>query len=115
MRVAGGGDGPAEPAGAEPFDQEKRASEKRYDRHDPWQLAGSFAPAKTRNVRWLRTLKPSDLKRQGSHEKVGRITAGEMIHEWAFHDLGHLKQILEIKRYALCPDMGNMRKFYHLR
>ena len=37
-----------------------------------------------------------------------------MITEWAFHDLGHLKQILEIKRYALYPRMGNMRAFYKL-
>jgi len=35
-----------------------------------------------------------------------------MIHEWAFQDLGHLKQILEVKRYALWPKMANMRQFY---
>jgi hypothetical protein len=37
-----------------------------------------------------------------------------MIHEWAFHDLGHLKQIMEVKRYALWPHMGNMQRFYKL-
>ena len=98
----------------EPFDQEKRVIEMRYDRRDPWQALESFARQRRRNVRWLRTLKPSDLKRPGRHKKVGKITAAEMIHEWAFHDLGHLKQIMEVKRYALWPDMGNMRKFYHL-
>jgi len=45
----------------------------------------------------------SQLRRKGHHEVVGEITAEEMIHEWAFHDLGHLKQILEVKRYALWP------------
>ena len=38
----------------------------------------------------------------------------ELVTEWAFHDLGHLKQILEIKRYALYPRMGNMQAFYQL-
>jgi hypothetical protein len=45
---------------------------------------------------------------------VGEITVGEMIHEWAFHDLGHLKQILEVKRYALWPRIGNLRAFYRM-
>ena len=39
---------------------------------------------------------------------------GEVIHEWAFHDLGHLEQILEVKRYALWPRIGNMQAFYRL-
>jgi len=55
------------------------------------------------------------LKRQGVHQSVGTVSAEEMITEWAFHDLGHLKQILEIKRYALYPRMGNMRAFYDLK
>jgi hypothetical protein len=96
------------------FDQEKRAVELRYDRKDPLRSLGSFTRRRRANVRWLRTLKPTQLKRVGHHQTVGEITAGEMINEWAFHDLGHLKQILEVKRYALWPRMGNMQKFYHL-
>jgi hypothetical protein len=98
----------------EPFDQEKRAVELRYDRKDPLRSLKHFTRQRRANVRWLRTLKPTQLRRAGHHQTVGEITAGEMICEWAFHDLGHLKQILEIKRYALWPRMGNMQKFYHL-
>ena len=54
------------------------------------------------------------MKRKGRHDVVGVITAGEMIYEWAFHDLGHIKQILEVKRYGLWPDMGRMQDFYKL-
>lgn len=96
------------------FDQEKRARDLRYDRKDPLRSLRHFTRQRGRNVRWLRKLKPAQLKRPGHHEVVGKITAGEMIYEWAFHDLGHLKQIMEAKRYALWPHMGNMRKFYHL-
>jgi hypothetical protein len=96
------------------FDQEKRAVELRYDRKNPLRSLADFTRRRRANVRWLRTLKPAQLKRVGHHQTVGEITAGEMIYEWAFHDLGHLKQILEVKRYALWPRMGNMQKFYHL-
>ncbi|HEV2178590.1 MAG TPA: DinB family protein [Terriglobia bacterium] len=96
------------------FDQEQRAVELHYNRKDPRRSLERFARRRRANVKWLRTLRPAQLKRKGHHETVGEITAGEMIHEWAFHDLGHLKQILEMKRYALWPEMGNMRAFYKL-
>ena len=104
------GNEPALPA----CDQAKRALERRYDRKDPRASLASFIRQRRANLKWLRTLKPAELRRKGLHQTVGEVTAGEMIHEWAFHDLGHLKQIMEVKRCALCPHMGNMRKFYKL-
>lgn len=96
------------------FDQEKRAVDFHYARQDYRKSLASFIRQRRSNVKWLRTLKPAQLKRKGRHEVVGTITAGEMIYEWAFHDLGHIKQILEVKRYALWPHMGNMQAFYKL-
>lgn len=96
------------------FDQEMRAIELQYGRQDYRKSLRSFVNQRRANVKWLRTLKPRQLKRQGRHEVVGVITAGEMIYEWAFHDLGHIKQILEVKRYALWPRMGRMQEFYKL-
>ena len=103
-------DRPALPA----IDQEGRARALRYDRKDPKRLLDSWARQRRANLQWLRTLRPAQLKRQGVHEKVGEISAEEFIYEWAFHDLGHLKQILEVKRYALFQRIGNMREFYKL-
>ena len=96
------------------FDQEARAIEKRYDRTDPRRSLESWARQRRANLKWLKTLKPAQLRRRGVHEKMGEMTAGEFVYEWAFHDLGHLKQILEVKRYALYPRIGNMRKYYKL-
>jgi hypothetical protein len=42
------------------------------------------------------------------------MSAEEFVHEWAFYDLGHLKQILGVKRYALYLRIGNMRNYYKL-
>jgi hypothetical protein len=96
------------------FDQGARVRELHYERKDPRRTLASFARLRHANLKWLRKLKPADLKRRGNHEVVGQITVGELLNEWAFHDLGHLKQILEIKRYFLYPRMGNMKKFYQL-
>jgi hypothetical protein len=96
------------------FDQEARAAEMEYNRLDPRRSLASLTRQRRANVKWLRKLRPAQLKRKGVHQTVGEISAEELITEWAFHDLGHLKQILEIKRYALYPQMGNMRGFYRL-
>lgn len=96
------------------IDQEGRAQALRYDRKDPKRLLDSWARQRRANLRYLRKLRPAQLKRQGVHEKVGELSAEEFVYEWAFHDLGHLKQILEVKRYALFPRIGNMREFYKL-
>jgi len=96
----------------ESFDQEKRVVELKYDRIDPRDSLTSLTRQRRANLKWLRKLRPAQLRRVGVHKTVGEVSALEFLYEWAFHDLGHLKQILEIKRYALYPQMGNMRKFY---
>jgi len=96
------------------FDQEARVVEMRYDRKDPRRSLASFARQRRANLKWLRKLRPAHLKRRGIHEVVGEVSVEDFLNEWAFHDLGHLKQILEIKRHALYPRMGNMRAFYQL-
>ena len=96
------------------FDQEARVDAMHYDGKDPRRTLASWERQRRANVRWLRRLKPAQFKRRGLHEKVGEISVEELVTEWAFHDLGHLKQILEIKRYALYPRMGNMQAFYQL-
>ena len=96
----------------EPFDQEKRAVELRYDRTDPRQSLESLAKQRRANVRWLQTLRPAQLRRFGIHAEIGEVSALNFLHEWAFHDLGHLRQIMDVKRYALYAQMGNTQKFY---
>ena len=98
-----------------PFDQEARAVELKYNTIDPKRSLASLTLQRRANVKWLGKLRPAQLKRRGMHQTVGEISVEELITEWAFHDLGHLKQILEVKRYALFPRMGNMRAFYELR
>jgi hypothetical protein len=96
------------------IDQEKRAEEMKYNRKNPLKSLASFARQRQANVKWLSKLRSAQLKRGGTHEKVGGLSVEELVTEWAFHDLGHLKQIIETKRYVLYPRIGNMRAFYTL-
>ena len=32
------------------------------------------------------------------HREAGQITLNQMLHEWALHDLGHIRQIAELVR-----------------
>jgi hypothetical protein len=96
------------------FDQQKRAQEMKYNRKNPLKSLASLARQRKANVKWLEKLKPAQLKRRGTHQKVGELSVQELVTEWAFHDLSHLRQILEIKRYALYPRIGNMKAFYTL-
>ena len=96
-----------------PFDQEKRAVEQHYNRIDPRKSLAYLGAQRQANLKWLRRLRPGQWRRVGVHPMVGEVSALDFVHEWAFHDLGHLKQVLEVKRYALYPHMGNTQKFYN--
>jgi hypothetical protein len=96
----------------EPFDQENRAVDLHYDRINPRQSIESLARQRRINLRWLQTLRPAQLRRIGIHSQIGEVSALNYLHEWAFHDLGHLRQIMDVKRYPLFAQMGNTQKFY---
>ena len=36
--------------------------------------------------------------RKALHRAAGEITLSQMLHEWALHDLGHIRQIAELVR-----------------
>src|SRR5437763_14229803 len=57
-----------------PFDQEKRAVELRYNRKDPRRTLTRFARQRQVNLKWLRALKPVQLKHKGMHQTVRQIT-----------------------------------------
>jgi hypothetical protein len=64
----------------------------------------------------LRYLSDGALGRAGQHASIGRITLSDLLHEWAFHDLGHIRQISELYRSAaFYPKMGAFKTFYTVK
>ena len=58
----------------------------------PVELAGEFVRLREGSLALLSTIGEADLKRTARHQELGMVTLGEMIHEWAGHDLMHTVQ-----------------------
>ncbi len=70
-----------------------------------------FRHARSENLATLKRLAADQFSRAGIHETVGRFTLGEMVNEWAAHDLGHIRQVANIMRDVRhIPAMGPFRE-----
>lgn len=69
-----------------------------YRNRDPEVEFTHFAEQRHRNVEFLRSLAPDAGGRRARHREAGDITLAEMLHEWALHDIGHIRQIAELVR-----------------
>jgi DinB superfamily len=75
-----------------------------------------FCHERDRSLSFLRYVPSSVLGRKGQHSKIGAITVGHVMNEWAFHDLGHIRQIAELFRSrAFYPHSGPFQQFYTIK
>jgi hypothetical protein len=72
-----------------------------------------FERRRSDTLAWLKAL-PRDVEyRLGRHEELGVISFGQLLNEFAFHDLGHIRQIAEVYRSrAFYPNMGVFQNYY---
>ena len=88
----------------------------RYRDADPEEAFDHFEEQRETNLDFLRNLPPGSGERKALHKQVGEITLSQMLHEWALHDLGHVKQIAELaraRRYA--AGAGPLARYYQLK
>jgi uncharacterized damage-inducible protein DinB len=55
-------------------------------------LAAEFSRLRTQSLGALGGITDDDLDRKARHQELGTVTLGEMVHEWAAHDLNHTVQ-----------------------
>jgi hypothetical protein len=87
-----------------------------YREGDPEEDFAHFEEQREINVEFLRGLPPETGSRKASHREAGEITLSHMLHEWAMHDLGHVRQIAELvraRRYL--AGAGPLGKGYQLK
>ncbi len=58
----------------------------------PIDLAGEFDRLRAGSLTLLSKVGEADVNRTARHQELGMVTLGEMIHEWAGHDLMHTVQ-----------------------
>jgi hypothetical protein len=69
-----------------------------YKNGDPEEDLRHFQDQRETNIELLRDL-PADVgSRKAKPRTAGEITLSQMLHEWALHDLGHVRQIAELVR-----------------
>lgn len=69
-----------------------------YKNADPEEDFGHFEEQREANIELLRGLPAETGSRKAKHLAAGEITLSQMLHEWALHDLGHVRQIAELVR-----------------
>jgi len=87
-----------------------------YRNMDPEDAFDHFEEQRETNIEFLRDLPPGSGSRTAVHKKVGPITLEQMLHEWAMHDLGHIRQIAELVRARrFLAGAGPLGSFYTLK
>ena len=69
-----------------------------YRNADPEEAFGHFEDQRETNIELLRGLPADTGDRKALHRSAGEITLSQMLHEWALHDIGHIRQIAELVR-----------------
>lgn len=69
-----------------------------YRDADPEDSFDHFEEQRDSNIEFLRGLEASAGERRALHKEAGEITLAQMLHEWALHDLGHIRQVAELVR-----------------
>jgi DinB family protein len=71
-----------------------------------------YCHERDRTLSMLRYLPPAAMAKTGQHSELGRITVADQLNEWAFHDLGHVRQISELYRARVFyPKLGSFKQY----
>lgn len=100
----------AEPA-LETWDPDEVARARRDAERDAKELLTELGALRGASVELVAGLQPRDFRRAGTHPKVGRLTIGDIAHEWVHHDRNHLAQIMANVQAYVWPSMGAAQKF----
>jgi hypothetical protein len=69
-----------------------------YRDADPEDAFDHFEDQRETNLELLRGLPAGASERKARHKEAGEITLSHLLHEWALHDLGHVRQVAELVR-----------------
>jgi len=87
-----------------------------YRDADPEEEFAHFEDQRDANLEYLRGLPGAVGGRFALHREAGEITLVQMLHEWALHDLGHIRQVAELARAGkYLAGAGPLGKGYELK
>ncbi|MCB9453346.1 MAG: DinB family protein [Anaerolineaceae bacterium] len=75
-------------------------------------LAAEYAALRAESLSLLATVTEADLARQSRHAELGDVTLGEMLHEWAAHDLAHTVQAEQAMMQPFIAGCGAWQMYF---
>ncbi len=78
----------------------------------PSEMAGEFSRLRQAGLAALERVTPADLGRVARHGELGPVSLGEMIHEWAAHDLMHTVQAERALMQPFILESGPWLKYF---
>ena len=100
----------------EPYDQNAAYAAGKYSSGKAREHLKMFCHERDRSLSMLRYVPSHAVARIGQHGKIGQISIGQLMNEWAFHDLGHIRQIAELFRSrAFFPSIGPFQQYYNIK
>ncbi len=99
-----------------PYDQNAYALEGTYSGREPEDSFDHFEEQREDNIAFLNGLPLQAGDRAGRHPELGTVTLSHILNEWAFHDLGHIRQIAELVRaIRYYPELGSFQTQYRVQ
>lgn len=95
------------------YDQMEEYAKGTYSGKVGHEQLEKFCREREESLRWLSSLPREAWQRTGQHPEVGVIRLSQTMNLWAFHDLGHVRQIAELYRaQAFWDGMGSLQVYY---
>ena len=83
-----------------------------YTTQDPKQLSRDFAQLRKNSLVELDRVTLDNISRTSRHSELGIVTLGELLHEWAAHDLMHTVQAERAMLQPLILGSGPWRPYF---
>ena len=78
----------------------------------PGKLATEFASLRQASLAVLERIAPQDYNRTAEHSELGTVTLGQLLHEWAAHDLNHTMQAEQAIMQPFIQGSGPWRSYF---
>ncbi len=102
---------PGSPGRLQTWDPPAVATTRADHEREPDVLIAEFAALRAEGVDLVRSLRPEDLGRSGTHPEVGQLRVDELLAEWVHHDRNHVRQMLAVTQARIWDQMGNAQRF----
>ena len=75
-------------------------------------LLDEFRLQRAASLSYVAGLGSEELRRGGTHPKIGHLQIENLLHEWIYHDMNHIRQVVVNAQGFLWNHLGNMQRFY---